>query len=81
MALFRVALANVAYPETPEASISSTVDSVRLASREGASLVCFRSVLRLDIDGRETLCRLPTPLSWSGLGPLSNWRPPRQTLR
>jgi predicted amidohydrolase len=39
--LFRVALANLEFPATPEASIARAVEAVAKASAAGADLVCF----------------------------------------
>lgn len=39
--MYRIALANLRYPDTPEASIVQTVDAIVKASREQASIVCF----------------------------------------
>ena len=41
MKQFRIALANLRYPETPERSISLAVEAIGLASEEGARIVCF----------------------------------------
>jgi predicted amidohydrolase len=39
--VFRIALANLAFPATPEDSISSAGKAIADASREGANVVCF----------------------------------------
>jgi predicted amidohydrolase len=41
MAIFKIALANLPYPATPEESIELAVQTVADASNEGARLVCF----------------------------------------
>ena len=41
MSTFRIALANVRFPATPEESIELAVEAIAAASRERADLVCF----------------------------------------
>jgi predicted amidohydrolase len=41
MSTFRIALANIPFPKTPEESITLAEDAVVQASAEGAGLVCF----------------------------------------
>jgi predicted amidohydrolase len=39
--LYRIALANIRFPATPEESITLTVQAIRMASTEGARIICF----------------------------------------
>ena len=41
MSTFRIALANIPFPASPEASIEQAVRAIELASREKAGIVCF----------------------------------------
>src|SRR3954464_14938189 len=41
MTTFRIALANVRFPATPEHSMTLAVQAIRQASTENADLVCF----------------------------------------
>jgi predicted amidohydrolase len=41
MTLFRIALANLSYPATPDASVAAAAEAIAQAGREGADLVCF----------------------------------------
>jgi predicted amidohydrolase len=41
MSTFRIALANITYPATPEESVTSAVHAIAQASAERAGLVCF----------------------------------------
>ena len=38
---YRIALANVRYPNTPEASVVQSLDTIAEAARHGAGIVCF----------------------------------------
>jgi predicted amidohydrolase len=44
MSIVRIALANLRYPDTPEASVALAQDAVAAAARAGASVVCFPEV-------------------------------------
>jgi predicted amidohydrolase len=39
--MFRIALANLRFPATPEESVASAEQAIAQASREGAALICF----------------------------------------
>ncbi len=41
MNLFRIALANIRFPESPEDSVAQTVEAIAQARRERAGLLCF----------------------------------------
>jgi predicted amidohydrolase len=41
MSLFRIALANIRFPATPEESVKLAEEAIALASTEGAGLICF----------------------------------------
>jgi predicted amidohydrolase len=41
MSLFRIALANLRFPATPEGSVASAEQAIAQASSEGAGLICF----------------------------------------
>ena len=41
MSTFRIALANIPFPSTPEQSVELTVNAIEQASRENAGIVCF----------------------------------------
>ena len=41
MSLFRIALANLKFPPTPDESVRLAVDAVAQAGRDGAELICF----------------------------------------
>lgn len=41
MSIFRIALANIAYPATPDESVAKAVEAIGDASRQGADLICF----------------------------------------
>jgi predicted amidohydrolase len=41
MGIFRIALANIRYPSTPEESVALAEDAIARASRECAGIVCF----------------------------------------
>ena len=41
MSLFRIALANIAFPPTREESVAAAIQAVSLAGAEHAGLVCF----------------------------------------
>ncbi len=41
MSIFRIALANLQFPATPEESVASAEQAIAQASKEGAGLICF----------------------------------------
>src|ERR1700722_2190785 len=41
LSTFRIALANIRYPDTPDESVSLAEDAIAQASVEGAGLICF----------------------------------------
>jgi predicted amidohydrolase len=41
MSLFRIALANLRFPSTPDESVALAEDAIARAAREGAGIVCF----------------------------------------
>src|SRR3954453_23161536 len=41
MSTFRIALANIEFPPTPEDSVTLAEEAIAQASREGADLICF----------------------------------------
>src|SRR5271168_935260 len=41
MSTFRIALANIAFPSTPEESVASAENAIAQAGREGAGIICF----------------------------------------
>ena len=41
MNTFRIALANIRFPATPEESVALAEQAIREASTEGADLICF----------------------------------------
>src|SRR3984893_8449657 len=41
MSLFRIALANIRFPATPEESVASAEQAIAQASSKGAGLICF----------------------------------------
>ena len=58
MTSFRIALANLRYPATPEESVELTVAAIGEAAREGAELVCFPECF---VPGYRGLGRRPPP--------------------
>lgn len=58
MPMFRIALANVRYPTTPEDSVSLAAQAVTQASLAGASLVCFPECF---VPGYRGLGKSPPP--------------------
>src|SRR5580658_9598119 len=41
MKMFRIALANIRFPSTPEESVTLAAEAIAQASGEGADLICF----------------------------------------
>lgn len=58
MGLFRIALANIRYPETPEESVALAVRAVDEASTAGADLICFPECY---VPGYRGLGKTPPP--------------------
>jgi predicted amidohydrolase len=58
MQSFRIALANLRYPATPEESVTLTVEAIAEAAREGAGIVCFPECF---VPGYRGLGKSPPP--------------------
>ena len=56
--MFRIALANLRYPATPEESVSLATDAVHRAAQSGAGIVCFPECF---VPGYRTPARRSTP--------------------
>src|ERR1019366_5638571 len=71
MSTFRIALANIQYPATPEESISLAEQAIAQASMEGADLICFPECFVPGYRGMGKLMPPPDPVflerAWSGI--------------
>src|ERR1017187_2229619 len=71
MSTFRIALANIQYPASPEESIALAEEAIAQASTEGADLICFPECFVPGYRGMGTLVPPPDPVflerAWRGI--------------
>ena len=79
--MFRIALANLRYPATPEESVSLAEQAVTHASVVGASLVCFPECFVPGYRGLGKSPPPPDPGSCKVLGPRLGLRLQRRASR
>jgi predicted amidohydrolase len=71
MSTFRIALANLQYPATPEESVALAEQAIAQASTEGAGLICFPECFVPGYRGMGKVVPPPDPVflerAWSGI--------------
>ena|SRR5271157_2307408 len=71
MSTFRIALANIQYPATPEESVALAEQAIAQASTESADLICFPECFVPGYRGMGKLVPPPDPVflerAWSGI--------------
>jgi predicted amidohydrolase len=71
MSTFRIALANIPYPATPEESVALAEQAIAQASTEGAGLICFPECFVPGYRGMGKLVPPPDPVflerAWRGI--------------
>jgi predicted amidohydrolase len=86
MSTFRIALANIQYPATPEESVALAEQAIAQASTEGADLICFPECFVPGYRGMGKLVPPPDAVflerAWSGIASASAcWRRARNLPR
>ena len=81
MSTFRIALANIPFPATPEESIALAEQAIAQASLERADLICFPECFVPGYRGLGKWCLRPMRRFSSGPGPPSQRLRRRQTSR
>jgi predicted amidohydrolase len=86
MSTFRIALANIQYPATPEESVALAEQAIAQASTEGADLICFPECFVPGYRGMGKLVPPPDAVflerAWSGIASAAAcWRRARNLPR
>jgi predicted amidohydrolase len=69
MSTFRIALASLRFPATPEESVALAAQAIAQAGGERAGVICFPECFVPGYRAKGKASPRPTPLFWNAPGP------------